>query len=354
MTYLLRPIFGLMLCLVAAFAFAVSAEGQYLSPQPFSFGPQTKGARTTAAVTTFTATPWWLTPNSNAYGPTAASSLNSSPHSSNHSSSLPAVLPRLSGPFAYGPPCYGTTISGGMLQLGSTFSPYDGGTICLTASNTYTGNTAVQGGTLSVGSTTNLGGGVLSLPNSISDDLWSMLDTGCGGTTITSGMLNLGDGGIITEIGSGGTAVSAGSLALSGTCATISGAGTLVLTGSNCYSRGTFVNGGTMIVTGNQALADGTSLTVGEQSVFMPVVPSAVAASSFSGTLDSGFTPAIADGSSLTVGDGAAFSVHQSPLAQVLAISPVPEPGTLALLALAAGTILVCPRPLRLFAQSDR
>jgi hypothetical protein len=32
----------------------------------------------------------------------------------------------------------------------------------------------------------------------------------------------------------------------------------------------------------------------------------------------------------------------------------VPEPGTLAFLALAAGTILLCPRPLRMFARSPR
>ena len=73
--------------------------------------------------------------------------------------------------------------------------------------------------------------------------------------------------------------------------------GTLILSGSNNYSGGTNVTAGTLIVTNANAIEDGSSLTVGAAIAFAPVVPS-VAASS-------------------------------------LAAAPVPEPGTLALLAAA-------------------
>jgi autotransporter-associated beta strand protein len=78
-----------------------------------------------------------------------------------------------------------------------------------------------------------------------------------------------------------------------------SGNGTQVLSGTNTYTGGTTVNGGTLIATNVDAIADGTSLTVGNASAFpAPVVPAPVVSS--------------AD------------------------VTPVPEPGTLALVAAAA------------------
>jgi hypothetical protein len=78
---------------------------------------------------------------------------------------------------------------------------------------------------------------------------------------------------------------------------TVNGMATLTLTGTDTYSGGTTVSGnGTLIVTNNQAIADGTSLTVGDASFFpAAVVPAPVAASA--------------------------------------AVAAVPEPGTLAILA---------------------
>jgi autotransporter-associated beta strand protein len=76
------------------------------------------------------------------------------------------------------------------------------------------------------------------------------------------------------------------------------GNGTQVLSGTNTYTGGTTVNGGTLIATNVEAIADGTSLTVGNASAFpAPIVPAPVVSSA--------------------------------------AVTPVPEPGTLALVAAA-------------------
>ena len=88
------------------------------------------------------------------------------------------------------------------------------------------------------------------------------------------------------------------------------GSGTLVLSGTNSYMGGTTVNSGTLIATNSHAIADGTSLSVGDPGLLSmlpaPVVPSAAVAAA---------APA--------------------------SISPVPEPGTLALLAAVFGADFV-------------
>jgi autotransporter-associated beta strand protein len=82
-----------------------------------------------------------------------------------------------------------------------------------------------------------------------------------------------------------------------------SGSGTLVLSGTNSFTGGTTVADGTLVLNASEALADGTSLTVGDASAFLaPVVPPPAAP-----------------------------------------VSPVPEPGTLGLLA-AAGLLLAVYR----------
>jgi autotransporter-associated beta strand protein len=96
----------------------------------------------------------------------------------------------------------------------------------------------------------------------------------------------------------------------------MTGTGTLVLSGSNNYTGGTTVNGGTLIVTNIAAIADGTSLTVGNPAAFpAPAVPAAV-------------------------------------VSAPTAISPVPEPGTLALLAAATTAGIVALRRKRRLTSS--
>ena len=85
---------------------------------------------------------------------------------------------------------------------------------------------------------------------------------------------------------------------------TLAGGGPLILSGTNSYSGGTVVDAGTLIVTSNYSLPDGGSLSVGAGGVLM-FDPSAPVAS-----------PAV------------------SQVAKVA--DPVPEPSTLALLAVGA------------------
>jgi hypothetical protein len=134
------------------------------------------------------------------------------------------------------------------------------------------------------------------------------------------------------------------------------GGGTTCLPGWNTYTGdtwmcgtgGTTINSGTLILSDANLLGDGnsisanggdqstgTSLTVGDQAGF------------------SDSSESIDLGSSLTVGNPflLPFETDSAPAA-VADVSAVPEPGTISLLALAAGTLLLCPRPLRMFVRS--
>ena len=78
---------------------------------------------------------------------------------------------------------------------------------------------------------------------------------------------------------------------------TKSGPGEMVLSGTSSYTGGTNVNDGTLIVTNSGGIADGTSLNVGDPSL---------------------------------------LSLLPAPAVPAAAVLPVPEPGTLALMAVAA------------------
>ena len=86
------------------------------------------------------------------------------------------------------------------------------------------------------------------------------------------------------------------------------GAGTLILSGTNSYTGGTFVDAGTLIVNNSRAIPDGTSLTIGAGGMFM--FDSSVAGS-----------PAIG-------------LSHDSMRPSPAGVVAVPEPGTFALLAM--------------------
>jgi autotransporter-associated beta strand protein len=87
------------------------------------------------------------------------------------------------------------------------------------------------------------------------------------------------------------------------------GPGTLILSGSDSYTGGTYVNSGTLIVAGGSALPNGTSLTVGA-------------------------------GATLIFGPSAAGS----PVTDAAAVIAVPEPGTIALLIAAAAMLAMYRR----------
>ena len=149
-----------------------------------------------------------------------------------------------------------------------------------------------------------------------------------GGTTISARTLQIGNGGTGGALGAGAVTVDtalvfnlsraeafAGDIGGTGSLIHV-GSGTLVLGGSNWYGGGTFVTNGTLVVTNPEALVDGSNLYVGSDLSAFGVE----------------FATVVADGSAVAVGSG---------LNEVV---PVPEPGTLAILAAVLWASLVCRR----------
>jgi autotransporter-associated beta strand protein len=130
------------------------------------------------------------------------------------------------------------------------------GTLSLTVANSYTGGTAINAGSLSIGNAAALGttgaisfgGGTLQY-NGITTDLSSRF------STAASQAYSVDTNGQNVTWASG--------LNSSGGTLTKTGAGTLTLTSGNSYSGATSVNGGTLAFAGSGALAAAASITVG-------------------------------------------------------------------------------------------
>ena len=180
-----------------------------------------------------------------------------------------------------------TPVTLGLLQFGNSGSARVGYTLSGSGSNALTLNNSGSGATIAV---TN-GAHAIDAPVILADNL-----------TVTTGSTNswtltFGTASSITQSGTAGY-----SLTMSGT------GGTLILSGSDSYSGGTFVEAGTLIATNSEALPTG---------------------------------------SSLIVGSGVALFPSYAPLIPAAAATPVPEPGTLALLAAVLGTVPFYRRVLR-------
>jgi autotransporter-associated beta strand protein len=144
------------------------------------------------------------------------------------------------------------------------------GLLVLAATNTYNGPTGVNAGMLQVSSTANLGSGGLAF--------------GGGGTGVleitgtspfNSAMpIALNANGTIQD----DSAHIAFSGPISGPGALIkTGTGILVLSGSDTYTGGTFVEGGKLIAMSSTAIANGTNLTIGNPAFFAaPIVPAPI------------------------------------------------------------------------------
>ncbi len=167
--------------------------------------------------------------------------------------------------------------SGGLSQLGP-------GTLVLTADNTFTGATVISGSTLQLGSGGATGGvtgdiadngalvinrsGTLTLPGAISGSgnlsqigpgttILAGNDTYTGGTVISAGTLQIGNGGTngslagnVTDdaalaIDRSGTLTLPGVISGRGSLSQI-GPGTTILTGNNSYTGGTVIAAGTL------------------------------------------------------------------------------------------------------------
>jgi fibronectin-binding autotransporter adhesin len=196
--------------------------------------------------------------------------------------------------------------SGSVSQIGP-------GTTTLSGSNGYSGGTSITSGVLQLGNTAALGtgglaanGGTLDLEGnsilvpSFSGAAGAVTDYGFnfGTTTLTVNQsLATTFGGTIAD-----GPWNLLSLSLSG--------GTLTLSGTNSYTGGTTVADGTLILTSAEAISDGTSLTVGNALAFPAApVPCAVA------------------------------GLPTEPQSLSAAITPVPEPGTLILLVAGAAML---------------
>ncbi len=157
---------------------------------------------------------------------------------------------------------------GGVISGGSNLTQSGAGTLILTAANTFTGNTLVNGGTLLVGN-----------PSALQD---STVSAGGNGevafvpTTATFG--GLSGGGAIVLTNTAGSAVSlsvgnnnsnssySGALSGDGSLNMI-GSGALYLSGSNTYSGGTTISAGTLQFQGNNSLPSGNPITFGSATL---------------------------------------------------------------------------------------
>ncbi|RUX64489.1 autotransporter-associated beta strand repeat-containing protein, partial [Mesorhizobium sp. M7A.F.Ca.CA.004.08.2.1] len=140
---------------------------------------------------------------------------------------------------------YTATIASNLTGAGQLVKT-DAGTLVLAGTNTYTGGTAINGGTVQISSDSNLGGfpGVLSLDGGtlhttagIASGRFVTLNAG-GGTFDIDGATNLALGGTIAGVGA----------------LTKQGDGTLILAGTNTYQGGTFIKGGTVLITADANL----------------------------------------------------------------------------------------------------
>ncbi|WBU31534.1 autotransporter-associated beta strand repeat-containing protein [Rhodopseudomonas palustris] len=186
------------------------------------------------------------------------------------------------------------TFGGAISGTGTVFK-YGDGVTTLTGANTYTGETTIGSGMLQIGdggttgsitggmtnnselwfnrSDTYTFGGVISGSGRVSQlgpgtTVLTGKSTYTGGTTISAGTLQIGNGGttgsIANNVNNAGTlafnrsdAYTFGG-AISGTGAVAQlGSGNLTLSGANTYTGGTTISGGTVTVSNNRALGAG-------------------------------------------------------------------------------------------------
>ena len=163
---------------------------------------------------------------------------------------------------------FGGTLQDGAAPLAISLS--GSGLLNLSGANQHSGGTFMEGtGTLQVGNNAAFGLGGLTADNGTVDlagfnPTVTTLSGSAG--TITSGSVT---GGSLTVTGTG-SGVFSGTIedGLDSPVSLVLMGGQLTLSGENPFSGGTLVSGGTLILGSTEAIADGSSLTVGSASIF--------------------------------------------------------------------------------------
>jgi fibronectin-binding autotransporter adhesin len=149
---------------------------------------------------------------------------------------------------------------GGVVSGAGLLTKTGAGNLILNGANTYTGGTALNDGTITVGTSTALGTGTLAMANN---------------TNLFAGAANLALANAVTTAGtavinSNGQVMTLGGAISGAGSITKNGAGILRLSGANSYAGGTTLNVGNIIVdtstalgTGTLAMASNTFLTAG-------------------------------------------------------------------------------------------
>jgi autotransporter-associated beta strand protein len=145
----------------------------------------------------------------------------------------------------------GTT---GLTKMGSA-------QVTLGTSNTFSGPVSINGGTLSISSSANLGNAAatntLALAGGILDFTGTSVDLG------TTRTLSIGTGGATVDVEGSGSLALSGIISAAGTDAfTKTGSGTLRLSATNTYTGNTNINSGTVLITNANALGSPTGGTV--------------------------------------------------------------------------------------------
>ena len=139
-----------------------------------------------------------------------------------------------------------TATLGVTLNGGGTLAKLDTGTLVLNGANSYTGGTALNGGTLIVGNDSALGSGLLATANGTTLD--SNAAVSLANAVDVNGTLTVGGSNALTLAGS-----------VAGTGSLIkNGIASLTLSGNNTYAGATALNAGGLILASNSALGSGT------------------------------------------------------------------------------------------------
>jgi autotransporter-associated beta strand protein len=207
---------------------------------------------------------------------------------------------------------YGSNIGGGL-----GVAKNNAGTLNLTGNSTYTGDTTVNGGVLTVSSVANAG---TASPIGAGQNLV----LGTGGTfqytgpsaTVNRGINVAFNGGAI-DVNQAGTNLGLSGLVTGPGGLTKVGTGTLTISGTGNYLGPTVINAGTMVFSGANSLPSGNDLTIAPGAT----ATLGAAATPNIGALQGGGTLNLGSATSLTIGSDAASGSFQGSIVAPAALS---------------------------------